>query len=71
MIDQLLAGACTEEEIVGPGGLLAKLTKRLIERAMEVELTEHVAYEPQSRRAARVAARDPGSHEPQPGSLRG
>ncbi len=46
MIDELLAGASTEEEIAGPGGLLAQLTKRLVERAMEVELTEHVGYEP-------------------------
>jgi len=46
VIDELLAGACTEEEIAGPGGLLAELTKRLIERAMEVELSDHVGYEP-------------------------
>jgi putative transposase len=46
VIDQLLAGASTEEEIAGPGGLLAQLTKRLVERAMEVELTDHVGYEP-------------------------
>jgi len=45
VIDELLAGASTEEEIAGPGGLLAELTKRLVERAMEVELTEHVGYE--------------------------
>ena len=41
VIDELLAGARTEEEIAGPGGLLAELTKRLVERAMEVELTDH------------------------------
>ena len=46
MIDELLAGAWTEQEIAGPGGLLAQLTKRLVERAMEVELTDHVGYEP-------------------------
>ena len=46
VIDELLAGASSEEEIAGPGGLLAELTKRLVERAMEVELTEHVGYEP-------------------------
>jgi Transposase, Mutator family len=45
VIDELLAGASTEEEIAGPGGLLAELTKRLVERAMEVELTDHVGYE--------------------------
>src|ERR1035441_3890288 len=32
MIDELLAGASTEEEIAGPGGLLAELTKRLAAR---------------------------------------
>jgi putative transposase len=42
VVDELLAGARTEEEIVGPGGLLSQLTKRLVERAMEVELTDHV-----------------------------
>src|SRR6185312_11201843 len=46
VIDQLLAGASTEEEIAGPGGLLAQLTRRLVERAMEVELTDHLGYEP-------------------------
>jgi putative transposase len=46
LIDELLAGASTEEEIAGPGGILAQLTKRLVERAMETELTEHVGYEP-------------------------
>jgi putative transposase len=46
LIDELLAGASSEEEIVGPGGLLARLTKRLVERAMEVELTDHLGYEP-------------------------
>ncbi len=46
VIDELLAGARTEEEIVGPGGVLAQLTKRLVERAVEAELTEHLGYEP-------------------------
>src|SRR5258708_27690029 len=45
LIDQLLAGAKTQEEIVGPGGVLAQLTKRLVERAMDAELTDHLGYE--------------------------
>jgi putative transposase len=45
LIDELLAGAATEAKIAGPGGLLAELTKRLVERAMEVELTDHVGYD--------------------------
>src|SRR5437899_963334 len=44
LIDELLAGARTEEEIVGPGGVLAQLTRRLVERAMDAELTEHLGY---------------------------
>src|SRR5213078_2483917 len=46
LVDELLAGAKTEEEIVGPGGLLSQLTRRLVERAMSAELTEHLGYEP-------------------------
>ena len=46
LIDELLAGARTEEEIVGSGGVLAQLTKRLVERALSAELTEHLGYEP-------------------------
>jgi putative transposase len=46
VLDELLAGAEGEQEIVGPGGLLSQLTKRLVERAMEVELTDHLGYEP-------------------------
>ncbi len=46
LVDELLAGARTEEEIFGRGGLFGRLTKRLVERAMEVELTDHLGYEP-------------------------
>src|SRR4051794_27480102 len=45
LIDELLAGVRSEDEIVGPGGLLADLTRRLVERAMDAELTEHLGYE--------------------------
>jgi putative transposase len=46
VVDELLAGAKTEEEIFGPGGVFGQLTKRLVERALEVELTDHLGYEP-------------------------
>ena len=46
LIDELLSGARSEEEIVGPGGLLGDLTRRLVERAMAAELTGHLGYEP-------------------------
>src|ERR1700739_560593 len=46
VVDELLAGAKTEEEIFGPGGVFGQLTKRLVERALEVELTDHLGYGP-------------------------
>ena len=49
VVDELLAGAKTEEEIFGPGGVFGQLTKRLVERALEVELTDHLGYEPHQR----------------------
>jgi putative transposase len=45
LIDELLAGARTPEEITGPEGLLQRLTRRLVERAMAAELSEHLGYE--------------------------
>ena len=45
LVDELLAGARTPEEITGPDGLLQRLTKRLVERAIAAELTDHLGYE--------------------------
>lgn len=45
LIDELLAGAKTPEEIIGSDGLLGRLTKRLVERAMDAEPTDHLGYE--------------------------
>ncbi len=42
LIDELIAGK-TPEEIVGEGGLLQALTKRLYERALEGEMTQFLA----------------------------
>jgi len=44
MLDRLLEGK-RPEEIVGSGGLLEDLTKRVLERALEGELTDHLGYE--------------------------
>src|SRR5436190_13551429 len=45
VLDALLAGAKTAEEIAGPDGLLGQLTRRLLNRALEAELSEHLGYE--------------------------
>ncbi len=43
-LDELLRGK-KPEEIVGPDGLLKQLTKALLERAMNAELSHHLGYE--------------------------
>jgi putative transposase len=45
VLDALLGGAKTAEEIAGPDGLLGQLTRRLLNRALEAELAEHLGYE--------------------------
>lgn len=45
LIDQLLAEYKKPEDILGEGGLLKQLTKALLERALQTELSEHLGYE--------------------------
>ena len=50
LTSQLVAQAGAEGvSLVGPGGLLAELTKMLLESALDAEMTEHVGYEPTTR----------------------
>src|SRR6478609_8567971 len=43
---QLLAEAkANNVELIGPGGLLNQLTKRVLESALEAEMTEHLGYD--------------------------
>src|SRR5947209_1417307 len=45
LIDQLLAGYKKPEDIMGENGLLRQLTKAVLERALQAEMTEHLGYE--------------------------
>lgn len=45
LIDNLLKDYKTPEEILGDNGLLKQLTKAVLERAMQAELTQHLGYE--------------------------
>src|SRR5579872_4435911 len=45
LIDKLLAGYKGPEDLIGEQGLLKQLTKALVERAMNAELTHHLGYE--------------------------
>ena len=51
LIDQLLAGYKKPEDLIGENGLLKQLTKRLVERALEAEMTEHLGHTKNARRA--------------------
>ena len=44
LIDSLLANYKKPEDLIGEHGILKQLTKRLVERALEVELTEHLGH---------------------------
>jgi putative transposase len=44
LIDQLLEGNPSREEILGENGLLKELTKKVAERALEAEMESHLGY---------------------------
>ncbi len=44
LIDQLLEGCSSREEILGESGLLKELTKKIAERALEAEMEAHLGY---------------------------
>ena len=56
LIDDLLKDYKTPEEILGATGLLGELTRRLVERATQGELTTHLGYEKHA-----VAGRNSGN----------
>ena len=45
ILDKLLADYKGPEDLIGERGLLKQLTKALVERAMQAELTHHLGYE--------------------------
>ena len=45
LIDRLLIGYKKPEDIIGENGLLKQLTKAVLERALQAEMTDHLGYE--------------------------
>lgn len=45
LIDQLLADYKKPEDIIGENGLLKELTKAILERALQAELSDHLGFE--------------------------
>ena len=46
IIDSLLLDYKKPEDLIGENGLLKQLTKVLIERALQAEMTEHLGHSP-------------------------
>ena len=44
LLDSLLSGYQKPEDLIGENGLLKQLTKALVERALEAEMTEHLGH---------------------------
>jgi putative transposase len=49
LLDELLKEYTDPKDILGEHGLLRQLTKRVVERALEAELTAHLGYAPHAR----------------------
>lgn len=49
LLDNLLQDSSNPQDILGEHGLLQQLTKRLVERTLEAELTAHLGYAPHER----------------------
>ena len=49
LLDELLKDYTNPQDILGEHGLLKQLTKRVVERALEAELTAHLGYAPHAR----------------------
>lgn len=45
LLDQLLADGYGKDDILGPQGLLKRLTGALVERALQAELADHLGYD--------------------------
>src|SRR5256712_6599967 len=52
LLDELLKDYTSPQDILGEHGLLKQLTKRVVERVLEAELTAHLGYAPHRRQWA-------------------
>jgi len=50
LLDTLLEGCSSEEDLFGPEGVFTKLKGAVMERLLEAEISEHLGHEPQGRR---------------------
>jgi transposase-like protein len=53
LLDQVNFKGLTQDEVLGPGGLVKQLTGRILQKALEAEMTEHLGYEKNSNEGDR------------------
>lgn len=58
ILEQLMASVSSPEQLLGKNGLLKQLTSRLVERALQAEMTEHLGFESGERPAAATNGRN-------------
>ena len=49
IVDKVIDGTQTAEDLLGEGGVVRQLTARLLERVLEAEMTDHLGYEKHNR----------------------
>jgi hypothetical protein len=63
VLDEILKDYCGPDDFYGPEGIMKQLTKALVERTMEAELTVQLGYEKHDRAAKPTANRQPPERE--------
>ena len=71
LLNALMKDYKNPEDLIGETGLLKQLTKQLLERAMQAEMTEHLGYEKNSpaKKNARTISSSKKSKHPCSGSI--
>ncbi len=62
LLDALMKDYKNPEDLIGETGLLKQLTKQLLERAMQAEMTEHLGYEKNASARKKTANSRNGSY---------
>ena len=63
LLDALMKDYKNPEDLIGESGLLKQLTKQLLERAMQAEMTEHLGYEKNAPTAKKTNNSRNGSYK--------
>jgi Transposase, Mutator family len=62
VLDELLSGVSSPEDLLGDGGIFRRLKKALMERALGAELTHHLGYEKGAPAPARARSNSRNGH---------